>query len=90
MAGTRRNAAKGVADAAKATRSVAGSIVVGVMTALVALILGAVQTLTTAVTVAIGLTATTAVIVPGTGTPHPQDVTIYIENASQSIPGQRR
>lgn len=51
------------------------------MTALVALILGAVQTLTTAVTVAIGLTATTAVIVPGTGTPHPQDVTIYMENA---------
>ena len=40
------------------TRSVARSILLGVMTAFVALILGVIQTLTTAVTVAIGLTAT--------------------------------
>ena len=51
------------------------------MTALVALILGVTQTLTTAITAAIGLTAVRAIIVPGTGTQHPADVLNYLPNA---------
>jgi len=62
-------------------RSVAKSTVVAIMTAFVALILGVTQSLTTAVTASLGLTAFQAIIVPGTGTPHPQDVTNYMENA---------
>ena len=53
------------------TRSVARSTLVAIMTAFAALILGVTQTLTTAVTASLGLTAVQALIVPGTGTPNP-------------------
>ena len=53
------------------TRSVAKSTLVAIMTAFAALILGVTQTLTTAVTASLGLTAVQALIVPGTGTPNP-------------------
>ena len=49
------------------------------MTAFAALVLGLTPSLTTAVTAAIGLTATRALIVPGTGTPNPAND--YMANA---------
>jgi hypothetical protein len=63
------------------TRSVTRSIVVAVLTALAALVIGTMQSLTTAVTASLGLTAFQAIIVPGTGTPKPADVPHYIPNA---------
>ena len=51
------------------TRSFARSIIVAVLTAMAALIIGVTQMLTTAVTASLGLTAVQALIVPGTGTP---------------------
>ena len=39
------------------------------------------QTLTTAITASLGLTAVQAIIVPGTGTQHPADVANYLPNA---------
>ncbi|OBB06933.1 hypothetical protein A5662_09830 [Mycobacteriaceae bacterium 1482268.1] len=51
------------------------------MATLAALVIGAMQSLTTVVAASIGLTAFEAIIVPGTGTPHPQDVENYLENA---------
>ena len=53
------------------TRSVTRSIVVAVLTALAALVIGVMQSLTTAVTASLGLTAVQAIIVPGTGTSTP-------------------
>ncbi len=53
------------------TRSVARSMIVAILTALAALVIGMMQSLTTAVTASIGLTAFKAIIVPGTGTPDP-------------------
>jgi pimeloyl-ACP methyl ester carboxylesterase len=53
------------------TRPLARSITVGILTALAALIIGAMQSLTTAVTASLGLTAFQAIVVPGTGTPDP-------------------
>jgi hypothetical protein len=61
------------------TRSVARSTLVAIMTAFAALILGVTQTLTSAVTAAIGLSAVQALIVPGTGTPNPAND--YMNNA---------
>ncbi len=63
------------------TRSTAQSVVVAILTALAALVIGAMQSLTTAVTAAIGLSAVQAIIVPGTGTQHPADVPDYLPNA---------
>lgn len=51
-------------------RSVVKTTVVAILTALVAVVLGVTQTLTTAITASIGLTAFQALVVPGTGTPH--------------------
>jgi pimeloyl-ACP methyl ester carboxylesterase len=62
-------------------RSLARSIIVAILTALAALIIGVMQSLTTAVTASIGLSAFKAIIVPGTGTPHPQEIPNYLENA---------
>ena len=53
------------------TRSLARSIIVAILTALAALIIGTMQSLTTAVTASFGLSAFQALIVPGTGTPDP-------------------
>ncbi len=61
------------------TRSVAKSTLVAIMTAFAALILGVTQSLTTAVTASLGLTAVQALIVPGTGTPNP--ASDYMDNA---------
>jgi hypothetical protein len=63
------------------SRSLARSVFVAIMTAFAALILGITQSLTTAITASLGLTATTAIIVPGTGTQHPADVLNYLPNA---------
>jgi hypothetical protein len=60
-------------------RSVARSVLVGILTAFAALILGVTQTMTTAVTVAVGLAASRVLIVPGTGTMNPAPD--YMENA---------
>jgi hypothetical protein len=60
-------------------RSAVKTTIVAVMTALVALIIGVTQMLTTAVTAAIGLTAFQALVVPGTGTPHAAND--YLDNA---------
>lgn len=64
-------------------RSVARTIIVAILMALVALVLGVSQTLTTAVTASLGLTAFQAIIVPGTGTPDPYapDRPNYLNNA---------
>jgi hypothetical protein len=71
------------------TRSLARSTIVAILTALAALIIGVMQSLTTAVTASIGLTAVQALIVPGTGTPDPSDVKNYMQNARDYylIPG---
>src|SRR5690242_6822782 len=53
------------------TRSIARTMIVGILTALAALVIGVMQSLTTAVTASLGLTALHAIIVPGTGTPDP-------------------
>jgi hypothetical protein len=65
------------------TRSVTRSIVVAILTALAALVIGTMQSLTTAVTASLGLTAFQAIIVPGTGTPDPSapDRQNYLNNA---------
>ena len=60
------------------TRSAARSLLVAIMIAFAALILGITQTLTTAITASLGLTAVQAIIVPGTGTQHPADVLNYL------------
>ena len=62
-------------------RSVVKTTVVAILTALVALILGVTQTLTTAITASLGLTAVQAIIVPGTGTPAPGRCANYLPNA---------
>jgi len=54
---------------------------VAILTALAALLLGITQSLTTAITASLGLTAFQAIIVPGTGTPDPTVVPNYLENA---------
>ena len=69
------------------TRSVARSTLVAIMTAFAALILGVTQTLTTAVTASLGLTAVQALIVPGTGTPNPQRTTWTTHVDYYLIPG---
>ena len=53
------------------TRSLARSMIIAILTALAALVIGTMQSLTTAVTASLGLTAFHAIIVPGTGTPDP-------------------
>lgn len=63
------------------TRSLARSMIVAILTAFVALIVGVMSSLTTAVTASIGLSAFQAIIVPGTGTPKPAEVPNYLENA---------
>ena len=65
------------------TRSVARSMIIAILTALAALIIGTMQSLTTAVTASLGLTAVQAIIVPGTGTPDPYapDRQNYLPNA---------
>ena len=65
------------------TRSLARSIVVAILTALAALVIGTMQSLTTAVTASLGLSAFQAIIVPGTGTPDPYaaDRENYLPNA---------
>ena len=70
-------------------RSAVRTTVVAIMTAFVALILGVTQTLTTAITASIGLTAVRALIVPGTGTSNPAVVENYMQNAVNNylIPG---
>jgi PE-PPE domain-containing protein len=68
------------------TRSVARSLLVAILTAFAALILGITQTLTTAITASLGLTAVQAIIVPGTGTQHPADVLNYLPNAVNHYP----
>ncbi len=62
------------------TRSVARSIIVAILAAMAALIIGVMQSLTTAVTAAIGLSAVQAILVPGTGTQHPENVQNYLPN----------
>ena len=52
-------------------RSTVKTTVIAILTALAALVIGVMQSLTTAVTASIGLTAVRAIIVPGTGTPDP-------------------
>jgi ABC-type spermidine/putrescine transport system permease subunit II len=52
-------------------RSLARSMTVATLTAFAALVIGAMQSLTTTVTASLGLTAFQAIIVPGTGTPDP-------------------
>jgi hypothetical protein len=71
------------------SRSAARSIVVAILTALTALVIGVMQTLTTAVTAAIGLSAVQAIIVPGTGTQHPAQVADYLPNVVDNyrVPG---
>jgi hypothetical protein len=63
------------------TRSVAKATVVAIMTALAALIIAIMQSLTTAVTASLGLTAFQAIVVPGTGTPDPYVPKNYLNNA---------
>jgi pimeloyl-ACP methyl ester carboxylesterase len=65
------------------TRSLARSMTVAILTAFAALVIGAMQSLTTAVTASLGLTAFEAIIVPGTGTPDPYaaDEQNYLTNA---------
>ena len=65
------------------TRSVARSMIIAILTALAALIIGTMQSLTTAVTASLGLTSVQAIIVPGTGTPNPYapDRQNYLSNA---------
>ncbi|RDH76016.1 PE-PPE domain-containing protein [Mycolicibacterium moriokaense] len=63
------------------SRSRARSILVAVLTALAALIVGVMSSITSVVTASIGLAAFNAIIVPGTGTQHPQNVPNYLENA---------
>ena len=65
------------------TRSLARSMIVAILTALAALVIGTMQSLTTAVTASLGLTAFQAIIVPGTGTPDPYaaDEQNYLNNA---------
>jgi hypothetical protein len=72
------------------TRSAARSVFVAILIAFAALILGVTQTMTTAVTAAVGLAATRALIVPGTGTPNPAPVQNYMQNARDYylIPGR--
>ncbi|WNG93959.1 PE-PPE domain-containing protein [Mycobacterium sp. ITM-2016-00318] len=55
---------------------------VAILTAFAALVVGAMQSLTTAVTASLGLTAFQAIIVPGTGTPDPYaaDEQNYLNN----------
>ena len=74
------------------TRSVARSMIIAILTALAALIIGTMQSLTTAVTASLGLTAFQAIIVPGTGTPDPYaaDRENYLPNARQLLRGARR
>jgi len=64
-----------------ATRTMVQTTFVAILTALAALILGLTQSLTTAITASLGLTAFQAIIVPGTGTPDPTVVPNYLENA---------
>ena len=76
------------------TRSVARSMIIAILTALAALIIGTMQSLTTAVTASLGLTAFQAIIVPGTGTPDPYapDRQNYLPNALNYyvVPGRWR
>ena len=71
------------------TRSLARSTIVAILTALAALVIGVMQSLTTAVTAAIGLSAVQAIIVPGTGTQHPEQVMNYLPNIVNNylVPG---
>lgn len=61
-------------------RSLARSIIGAILMAMAALIIGVMQSLTTAVTASLGLTAVQAIIVPGTGTQHPAEVANYLPN----------
>lgn len=63
-------------------RSLAKTTIVAILTALVALVIGVMSSLTTAVTATLGLTAFHAIIVPGTGTPDPyaSDRENYLNN----------
>lgn len=63
------------------TRSLARSMIVAILTALAALVIGVMQSLTTAVTASLGLSAFQAIIVPGTGTPDPYVPNNYLNNA---------
>ena len=65
------------------TRSLARSMIIAILTALAALVIGTMQSLTTAVTASLGLSAFQAIIVPGTGTPDPYaaDRENYLPNA---------
>jgi hypothetical protein len=58
-------------------------MIIAILTALAALIIGTMQSLTTAVTASLGLTSVQAIIVPGTGTPNPYapDRQNYLSNA---------
>jgi pimeloyl-ACP methyl ester carboxylesterase len=58
-------------------------MIVAILTALAALLIGTMQSLTTAVTASLGLSAYQAIIVPGTGTPDPYapDRENYLNNA---------
>ena len=62
-------------------RSMVKTTVIAILTALAALVIGVMQSLTTAVTASIGLTAVRAIIVPGTGTPDPYVPNNYLNNA---------
>lgn len=54
------------------TRSIVKTTIIAILTALAALLVGTMQSLTTAVTASLGLSALThTIIVPGTGTPDP-------------------
>lgn len=55
----------------KSARSLAKTTIIAILTALAALTIGVMSSLTTAVTATLGLTAFQAIIVPGTGTPDP-------------------
>jgi pimeloyl-ACP methyl ester carboxylesterase len=56
-------------------------MIVAILTALAALVIGVMQSLTTAVTASLGLSAFQAIIVPGTGTPDPYVPNNYLNNA---------
>ena len=75
------------------TRSLARSMIIAILTALAALVIGTMQSLTTAVTASLGLSAFQAIIVPGTGTPDPYaaDRENYLPNALNYyvVPGRR-
>ena len=64
-------------------RSLAKSTIIAILTAVAALVIGVMSSLTTVVTASIGLTAIRAIIVPGTGTPDPYapDRQNYLNNA---------